>query len=90
MPIVRNDDLRLIKQHGFKDNHSYNMQWYKVVGPYYTFVWMNKEDWEVCISDFGNARTGFVTNVYGDRFKTLQELFDDISSKDKKHLWSEE
>lgn len=51
---------------------------------------MNKDDWEVCISDFGNARTGLVTNIYDNRYKTLQELFDDISNENRKHIWSEE
>lgn len=83
-------DIHLIKKHDFKENHAYNIQWYKVKGPYFTFIWMNKDDWEVCISDFGNARTGLVTNIYGNRYETLEKLFDDISNKNKKHMWSEE
>lgn len=88
MPIVKNTDLQLIEKHGFKENHAFNIQWYKVHGPYYTFIWMNRDDWEVCISDFGNARTGLVTNIYGHRYKTLEELFEDISTKNRKRLWS--
>ncbi|QYA42096.1 hypothetical protein KYI11_10925 [Macrococcoides bohemicum] len=81
-------DVHLIKKHGFIPNHAYNIQWYKVKGPYFTFIWMNKDDWEVCISDFGNARTGLVTNIYDNRYKTLQELFDDISNENREKLWS--
>lgn len=49
---------------------------------------MNRDDWEVCISDFGHARTGLVTNIFGHRYKTLEELFEDISTENRKRLWS--
>lgn len=82
-------DLHLLQLNGFIESRSFNHQWYKVHGAYFTFIWMNDDDWEVYISDFGNTRKGFVTKIYGNRYMTLEDLFKDISSNNKKQLWSE-